>query len=111
MNADEDLNRDVEYELKRDPDKYRGCYLLATSLNELITGVPVGKSECARRHTGISMKHVGEMLLSLKSRACANVNQRNGLHAQHRPRKFHSFECHVQMGRASCRRFENACKL
>lgn len=71
----------------------------------------MGKSECARRHTGVSMKHFGEMLLGLKPRARANVNQGKGLLAQHRPGKFHPFECHVPMGRVTCRRFETARKV
>src|ERR1700738_272339 len=49
-------------DMGRQPDHHR----LLTA-----TDVPMGKSECARRHTGVSMKHFGEMLLSPKPRARA----------------------------------------
>ena len=57
------------------------------------------------------MKHVGEMLLGLETGVRGNLNQGKRVLAQHRPRKLHSFEGHVQMGRATCRCFENACEV
>ena len=47
----------------------------ALSRKRLTTNVSVGKPECARRHTRISMKHVGEMLLGLETGVRGNLNQ------------------------------------
>lgn len=63
-------------------------------------GQPPGPQERRSGFTGMSMKHVREMLLNLES-----------LFAQHRPGKRQPFECHVQMRRVTCRRFENACEV
>src|ERR1700761_4272432 len=93
---------------KQDPAKVPGGAIDSGSATD---GTVVCKPVCARRHTGVSMKHFSEMLLSLKPRARADINQGKALLAQHRLRKFHPFECHVQMRRVACHRFESACKV
>jgi hypothetical protein len=67
-----------------------------------VAGSALRKAKRAWRRAGISMKHFGEMLPSMKTRALGDLDERQTAFGEHEPCEFQSFGRHVEVRRVTC---------